>query len=399
MHAHLQDMEPINGHLEITMPKAVGDLPSENDGESFPIGLPIQRKLYKSRKNNLYYLQTHHHKSNFNLDDVCLTMQMTFSTHISNAFDVMMAILVDNVGIVPEITELFQTRLTILKRIKMCVDKLIDSHNAENNNKIRIKKDTMHYREMENYIGLILFKLYIYFNKYLTEDKTKRGYFKNKMHFNPRHTNYVLYIALKNFLMKTMKWDSPTTIDVIRKLFIQENILMKYLLETPQNVRKNALKINTRIERTASKYGDPYHSLLSYFEFFENPVAGKNANPDGGYFFHDYLEYANIDVLSNKFDYNDKIVLIEMRSFPRLITSFLLKFATPEIKEQMKHNSCHKFKSILEGVMTSHTISDIVQIMEIYKKQTNLDMSPSRISVRRKLKKNKTLRKLRTKLK
>jgi len=37
--------------------------------------------------------------------------------------------------------------------------------------------------------------------------------------------------------------------------------------------------------------------------------------------------------------------------------------------------------------------------MEIYKKQTNLDMSPSRISVRRKLKKNKTLRKLRTKLK
>ena len=381
LNMHLQDMEPVEGHLEIK----VGD-------EQFPVGKPITRKLYKSRKDNLYYLQVHHHDSNFTLKDICLTMQMTFSTHITNAFDVMKAILVDNIQSIPAETELSERRYKMMKRIEMCGERLFKSYNANNERKIRIKKNTMQYREMTNYINLILFKLYIYYNLYLPVDKKDRGYFKNKMFFNPRHTNVILYEGLKELLSKTMGWSEEESIDVIRKLFVQENVLLKELLENPKNVRKNAFKMENRMDRGATKYGDPYYSLISYFEFFEEPDdSEKNKTGEGEYMYYDYLEYAEIDALSNKFPYNNKIVLIEMRSYPRLISAYLKKLATPELRKMMEDSSCRKIRPHFAGEMTSHSISNLVKLMDIYNRTEY--KSPSRESNRRvKLVKNKTMR-------
>lgn len=378
---HLQDMEPVEGHLEIK----VGD-------EQFPIGKPVTRKLYKSRKDNLYYLQVHHHASNFDLDDACLTMQMTFSTHITNAFDVMKAILVDNIRTIPEETELSERRYKMMQQIELCGTRLLKSYNAKNERKIRIKANTMQYREMVNYINLILFKLYIYYNLYLPVDKKDRGYFKNKMFFNPRHTNVILYEELKELLSTVMKWSEEETIDVIRKLFVQEEVLLKDLLENPKNVRKNGFKLENRMERDATKYGDPYYSLISYFEFFENPSDNeKNKTGEGDYAYYDYLEYAEIDALSNKFPYNNKIVLIEMRSYPRLITSYLKKLATPEVKKMMEQSSCRKIRPHFAGELTSHSIANLVKLMDIYKEKTI--ESPARESQPPlKLVKNKTMR-------
>lgn len=378
---HLSDMQPIEGNIEMT----VGD-------ESFPVGKPITRKLYKSQKDNLYYLQVHHHASNFTLDDVCLTMQMTFSTHITNAFDVMKGLLMDNIRTIPEETELSETRFKMLKKIEMCGERLLKTYNAGavDERKIRIKKNTMDYREMENYICLILYKLYVYYNQYLPVDKKDRGYFKNKMFFNPRHTNVVLYEALKELLSKTMGWSEEITIEVIRKLFVQEKVLEKDLLENPTHIRKNGFKLENRMEKTATKYGDPYYSLISYFEFFENPSDNENnKTAEGEYAYYDYLEYADIDALSNKFDYNNKIVLIEMRSYPRLITSYLKKIATPELRQMMVNSSCKKLRPHFTGELTSHSISNLVKFMEIYR-GTDLT-SPSRESVR-KIVRRKTMR-------
>lgn len=378
---HLQDMEPVEGHLEMT----VGD-------ESFPVGKPITRQLYKSRKDNLYYLQVHHYNGKFTLDDVCLTMQMTFSTHISNAFSVMKGLLMDNIRSVPEQTQLSEERFKIMKKIEMCGERLFKTYNAKNERKITIKKNTMQYREMENYINLILFKLYVYYNIHLPVNKKDRGYFKNSMFFNPRHTNVVFYEALKELLMNTMKWSEEETVDVIRKLFVQEEVLVKDLLENPAHIRKNGFNIDNRVEKTATKYGDPYYSLISYFEFFESPSDNENnKTAEGEYAYYDYLEYADIDALSNKFDYNNKIILIEMRSFPRLITSYLKKIATPEVRKMMENSICKKFRPNFVGEFTSHPMSNLVKFAEIYRQMDQ--RSPSRESKRlQKIVRNKTMR-------
>jgi len=210
------------------------------------------------------------------------------------------------------------------------------------------------------------------------------------MFLNPRHTNVVFYEALKELFMNSMKWSEEDAIDTIRKLFIQEDILLKDLLTNPKNVRKNAFKMENIIDKSASKYGDPYVSLFSYFEFFESPVENEKNKNDMGELYYDYLEYADIDALSNKFDYNDKIVLIEMRSFPRLITSYFKKIATPEMVKRMDENVCKKFRPSLKEEITSHPISNVAKFMEIY--EANKPASPVRQTMKNPQIRNKTLR-------
>jgi len=150
---HLEDMEPVEGTFAIV----------EGD-ERVEVNKPLIRKLYKSKTNNLYYMQTHYKDLDLTLDDVCLTMQMTFSTHITNAFPVMKALLKDNLQTIPEQIKISSERYAMLKKIELCGNRLFASYNAKHERKLKIKKNTQTYREMMNYINLFLFKLSVYYN-------------------------------------------------------------------------------------------------------------------------------------------------------------------------------------------------------------------------------------------
>jgi len=318
---------------------------------------PERRILYHKPKTNMYYLQSHYYEKELTLKDICITPQMTFSAHISNIIPIMIALVKDTIQSIPSTANVLKERFSQLRQIHVCVDLLLKNYNMEAEAKYQIilNKKPILYKSIYSYLFLIMYKLYLYYNSFLTSEKTV-NYFKDKLFFNSRHSNYILYLALKEKMImyfygngwientpEKSKRMNATCIEIILKILVQKDILETHFVEKDnKHIRKNAFNPKNILDKNSSSYGNPAKSLISYFHFFEDPINDDtNVDIDDNIIYHDYLEYKRIDAYSAKMDLKNDIVLIEFRVFARLLASYIYSILEESKKEKMKTGICN----------------------------------------------------------
>ena len=344
---HLESLEKTTGRLIMNF--------SDEDKEI--IGKPEYRALFHLPETNLYYLETNLLNEQLDIDKICLVPQMTFSCHIKDIIDIFKELTKDHIKLIENYNALSKERLKMIDNIEICIKQLFENYNksVKKDDKIIESRNKTLVKEMKGYIFLILFKLQRYFNAYLTDEKVKKKlktakYLKDTLFFNSRHVNYDIYKALKEliktyfFKQANKKMTNNELVSIIQKLIIQQPILNKYLLEDKKNVRINAFSITNKLDKKNKSYGDPHYSLVSYFDFFEDPITETERRNDKDEFFHDWLQYEGIDVYSSTTDITNDIVLTEVRTFARLIGSYIYSIGDAELKENMTNGICNRLR-------------------------------------------------------
>jgi hypothetical protein len=324
---HLNELKRYEG--ELIMKDPTSDKPdvviSDMDSNS----------LYHLPKTNLHYLKI----NNGGLDNVLTTIQMTFSAHIEDVFFIMKELLEDKLCSYSRVTDQCELKLNYLNKIEYCAKMLIKTFNRQEPVfKIQSSTHKLVLRQIKNYIVLILYKLYIYYNDYKPRGD-RSVLFKAMLALNVRHSNYALYVELKKcltLLFEDIREDSVNIEDIIKRIFIQPAILYEYLLTNKSHVRKGAFNINNHLDKQNKHYGNPWYSLVSYFDFFEDPTDDdSNRFADDTLITHDWLEYDGVDASSTKMDINNNVVLVEFRTFPYLLKSYIFSILDPNEREEM----------------------------------------------------------------
>jgi hypothetical protein len=361
---HLSDLQPIKGEF-------IMNYKDENGKDKeLVIAKPEHRTLYHKPDTNLYYLLTQVQEKHFTIDDACSVFQMTFSSKGENVMTVMLALLTDTLNSIASFNTNVSSKLLLLLNIKMCVDELVDSYNKTNTKYKLIanrKQNQIRIDIIKNYFCLILFKIECYFKFKNAEKPTK--YLKNLLFFNSRHSNYVLYMALKKKIEKMFNIKSATAINIIKQLLFQPDILKK-MFSPDIKLRRGVLSITNTLDKKNKNYGDPNYSLVSYFDFFEEPIDNEsNISVNSGKILnYDWLEYKQIDNYSTKMDLKNDIVLIECRIFQKLLSIYIYSIADAELKNQMKNGSCNILTNHFEEDVSSLSIANLKKVVELQDK-------------------------------
>jgi hypothetical protein len=350
----INSLQNLSRHLDDYTGELVGNLklgiknPNLSDEvvESI-IGNPQIRKIfYNPGRGQNYYLQTHvEYKTEeiLGLDDCQITPQMTFSTLIQDAFTVMKYLIKDTIRNSEDLQPQFDIKYNLLENIEMCVEKLVEEYN-DSDAPYKIistranKKGNKLIKGIKNYLGLILLKIYSYINYYLVKDPKDRTYLKDALTFNSRHKNIALYKEIKEsmkILFKDKDLSNDVIVSIIQRLVVNEEVLTEYLLNGG-NIFDDAFSIDKHIDRVdydeGEEYGDPTVSILSYFQFFEEPIGEDNLLKDGTYNFYDWLEYKGVDTFSSQMDIQThngekNKILIEFRGFAKMLVPYMLNIA------------------------------------------------------------------------
>jgi hypothetical protein len=236
------------------------------------VGYP-HRNLYHKPGTNLYLLQrndgpdTNISRNTFTLDRTEIIPQMTFRVHAAKAMDVMQAMLT--------FTPTRPTRMGMnlkklqeeFSRVYACATSIFPK------NKVAAC-----------YLGLILFKVVVYVNRFSRRSEDSGYYFKDDLTFAVRHSNTVLYKRLKELVDVNLPFD---TMDIY-------------------DYSKAAL---TRVvPPTHPGFGNPKVSLRSYFDYLEKG---------------DWFEDQNIAKYIASFDFIDDTIVVEHREFGPTIATMM----------------------------------------------------------------------------
>ena len=353
---HLSDLEPIYGNFIMKYEDKQG-VKSE-----MIIAKPETRVLYHKPNTNLYYLLTQMYDSPFTIDDACSVFQMTFSSKCEHIMEVMISLLTDTLKSIPEFSSYIDKKLDVLLNIQKCVDDLIDNYN-KNASEYNLDTST-NAQIIKNYLCLILFKIKIYYEFKNAAKPAK--YLKNLLFFNSRHSNYVLYTDLKKKVEQVFNVDQSVAISIIKKIIFQPDIL-KQFSSSEIKIRKGALFLTNTLDKSNKNYGDPVYSLVSYFDFFEEPVDDDtNLDDDDEILKYDWLEYKKYDDYSAKMDLKDDIILVECRIFQKILSSYVYSIADEELKEQMHNGSCNILTKRFSPDVSSLSIANLKKIVELH---------------------------------
>jgi hypothetical protein len=384
---HLEDLTPIQGNF-------IMKYKDENlEDDELIIDSPAERILYNKPETNLYYLQTQVSNKPFkSIDDTCTQIQMTFSTKIENVYTVVKTMYTNKKM---DVSIYFKT----FEIVKQCVDELLDTYNETAEYKIISKKrNSLDEIVVKNYLLLFLYKINTYY--FYNKQEKKPNYLKNLLYINCRHSNYTLYVNLKKYIQQLLGVDDATSIAIIKKIILQPKILTKMLdLTIREKMRKGVFLISNILDITHKQYGNPEFSLVSYLDFFENPVQKTPINDSFSKSFskspvvnrsvinsslsegslsegssssssiqNDWLESKNIDIQSTRMPLNNDIILIECRPFNFFITKYILNHADEELKTQMRTGACNIISNIYsEEDVPGLTIANFKKIIEIFK--------------------------------
>jgi hypothetical protein len=294
------------------------------------MGNPDFRYLFHKPNTNLYYLHTNDDKyttRQSSLNTSLIVPQMTFGCKPEDLINIMKTILnMSNVN--------YNLGKSDVKTIKNTYEDLQRTDNMTNEfinsytEKTEIKLDDT----FKAYFFMILYKLDIYINLYHDSDRSE--YFKSYISFLSRHSNHTFYELMIKWFETNNKLNRKQAVKQIQILLSSVNGLsMLYGL----NKKQLKSKIE-HINKTDEKYGDPYESIVSYFDFFEDPLTddsvGKN---DQDWFDKDWLIYSNIEAFTTKMDIKNGILLTENRLFNIEIKSYIknesnVKVNTRELK-------------------------------------------------------------------
>ena len=393
---HLSDLEEIKGKFVLTM-----------NGERVVINRPDERILYHKPNTNLYYLQTHyfkkekHTKKPVGLNEICGTIQMTFSCDVLHTFSIMRSLLTDSKQSIESISAIFKRNKNVILDVQKCLTELMKPFHKKLKTTYELEtnstNDTL-LKKFAYYGGLILFKLFLYYNKYLTTDKSKRKYFKNTLFFNVRHSNYVLYQNMKKKLSTLLKMneDEPTVAKLIQDFFVQKDILLPYFKDSVDDkgtsvLRKGAFNLDNKLEIKSSSYGNPAYSLVSYFQFFENPTTLDNEAMDDTIIHYDWLEYKNIDAFSAKMDLVNDVVLIECRFFPRLLSSYLYSIEDRKLKKNLTSGICNQLANYYGEDLNSLSLDTLYKVFTHLNTSNHISISSRDYSYNKTRKSKKTV--------
>jgi hypothetical protein len=345
---HLDTLVQETGNLILTLP---------DDTTSQIIPNPKNRILYSVPNSSVRYLQTdYYEKESDNLDDVCVVPQMTFGSSIENTIIIMKELVTDTIKSIPDIDN---NIYDILQQIKSIVDELIIDYNKTAKYKIVDIK-------ISNYLFLFFYKLFYYYNYYLKVEK--KGYLKSKLAFNCRHSNYDLYITIKKKIMQTFSVESDIAIQIIIDIICKPEILRGFLNDI-KYVQPNAFLKTNILSKENTNYGNPEYSLVSYLNYFENPIKIPNETSDQS-LYYDWLLYNGIDNVTNAFPIKDDIVLIEFRGFSIYLSIFIYKIADKELKNSMKYGVCNKKNKYFKATMSGMSIFNLKKFVELYDAST-----------------------------
>jgi hypothetical protein len=349
---HLSDLQPITGNFIMKYKDG------NDEQKELIIAKPEQRVLYHKPDTNLYYLLTQMYDSPFTIDDACSVFQMTFSSKCEHIMKVMIALLTDTLKSIPSFSTYIDSKLEILLNIQHCVDSLIDNYN-NSDSEYKIHEGV---EIIKNYLCLILLKIKLYYEFKNAAKQPK--YLKNLLFFNSRHSNFVLYTALKNNIEQLFNVDSSVAIDIIKRIVFQPDIL-KQMNSPDIKLRKGVFSISNTLEKSNKNYGDPVYSLLSYFDFFEEPVDNESNNNNGIIIHYDWFDYKGIDDYSAKMELKDDIVLIECRIFQKLLSTYVYSIADEELQQQMTNGACNILTNRFGPDVSSLSIANLKKILEL----------------------------------
>jgi hypothetical protein len=351
---HLSDLQPITGNFIMKYKDG------NDEQKELIIAKPEQRVLYHKPDTNLYYLLTQMYDSPFTIDDACSVFQMTFSSKCEHIMKVMIALLTDTLKSIPSFSTYIDSKLEILLNIQHCVDSLIDNYN-NSDSEYKIHEGV---EIIKNYLCLILLKIKLYY-EFKNAAKPPK-YLKNLLFFNSRHSNFVLYTALKNNIEQLFNVDSSVAIDIIKRIVFQPDIL-KQMNSPDIKLRKGVFSISNTLEKSNKNYGDPVYSLVSYFDFFEEPVDDDtNLDEDDEILKFDWLEYKKYDDYSAKMELNDDIILVECRIFQKILSSYVYSIADEELQQQMTNGACNILTNNFSPDVTSLSIANLKKIIELH---------------------------------
>jgi hypothetical protein len=94
------------------------------------------------------------------------------------------------------------------------------------------------------------------------------SYLKDYMSFLPRHSNYVMYMRIKQIMQSHFRIVEKTAIKDILTLMNQPVVLLKLFSEPEE---RDAIQ-NIAVGKDDADYGNPNVSFISYFHYFENPA-------------------------------------------------------------------------------------------------------------------------------
>jgi len=364
------------------------------------------RNLYHLPNTNLYYIQTHLIDKQLDINDICFVPQMTFSCHVKDMLDIFKELTKDSINNFENYKRISDERIAVIGNIEKCISKLFENYNkssptftittpnTDNQTREPKMKTTIKLKLVEsrnktliksikNYLFLFLFKLQRYFNFYLTDEKVKNKsktakYLKDTLFFNSRHTNYEIYKSIKQLISEYFKHDTKQHIklsnneiaSIIQKLVIQQPILEEFLINDTRNIRKNAFLITNKLDKTHKNYGNPHYSLVSYFDFFENPIDNTSRRNDKNQLFHDWLQYDGVDNYSSTTDIKNNIVLTEIRSFARMLGSYIYSIADDELKQNMTRGICNQLKKHFQADSNGVSLIVLKQFLHLYEEKS-----------------------------
>jgi hypothetical protein len=277
--------------------------------------------------------------------------------------------------------------MEILNKVEFIVNLLLEEYNkTESEYQIassKMQEKNMLYKSIKSYLFLIFYKLFLFFNSFHGNAGAK--YFKDSLFFNSRHSNYILYDALKKsihayFSHTSVSISDTKIVETIRKICVQSTILEKHLVSEPTTkLRKNVFDIRNKLEKHASSYGNPAKSLISYFQFFEDPIdTESNIGVDGTILYNDYLEYKRIDAYSAKMELKSDIVLVEFRVFTRLLSSYIYSILGDDKKEKMTRGICNEMTNNYHADVKGLSLSVLSDFYRQYHTQNTKSRSKSK---------------------
>jgi len=391
---HLNSLEKQKGNLVVNF--------FENDKEI--VKTPVNRILYNLPNTNLYYLQTHYINEELDIDDICFVPQMTFSCRNKDLIDILKELTKDNIKIFENNVRLSNDRMQIIERIENCINNLFQNYNksVSDEHKIKEYKNKNLVKSMKNYIFMILFKLDRYFNNYLQDEKVinklkNAKYLKDVLFYNSRHTNYELYKSLKQTVSEYFSGNlnNNDIVLIIQRLIIQQSVLDEFLITDLKHVRKNAFSITNKLDKQNKHYGDPFFSLVSYFDFFEDPIDNPERYDVNDQPFNDWLQYSAVDIYSSTSEIKNDIVLVEMRSFSRTLISYIYNFSY-ELNDNMTNGICNritrKSQPDATGAISVRTLKQFISIYDNIQQinQSTIKTAQSARSARKTMKKTPT---------
>jgi hypothetical protein len=283
------------------------------------------RRLYNKPGTNLFYMDTYDtdkwkkERATRTPKDAVFIPQMTFKSKAINTLDIIKELVNkdDKYKIGRQAIEQHKFEYDDVINIEKLVDELIDEFNKTTKKKISTQRGTG--KILKFYLFLFFYKLAKYIEYHSKILYGEDDYLKDYLSFSSRHTNYTLYVRIKELL--TTYYGVANTKELIN--FYYQPEILKQMYEasgfTEDDYEENGdYKYEDadiiELPKRSQNYGNPMYSLYSYFKYFEDPVTKKKGDPDYKTE-NDWFVDSGIDVYSTTFELKNDEVLLENRYF------------------------------------------------------------------------------------